>query len=146
MDTAVVRSIVPPQYLLLPVNETLFSGFPTGKRRKSLPLQHPKLTLRLINSCNYNISSSLDLLFFSQFRFSFPLIDMAQKEFSWRPFYLADNLTANVVLGPTTGAGDDVILEFTARELLSNVSETKAAFHVLLICGCSDSPCPVKIN
>lgn len=109
----------------------------------------------LVHGCDYNISSSLDLLFFSQSRLSFPFIDRlkdGKTAFGYQPFDLIDNPVAVLALVGTSGAipvpasiqppgisqqaavaGDDGILHFSAQGLLANASESPAALNAGLL-------------
>jgi len=96
VDDSVARALVPSQYSLLPVNETLLPKFPQGK-----------FPLLVVGGLDYNISDTLGLLQFAQGRINIPFVDRlsdGKTSFIYTPSLLMDNLVSGAIAAVEVGS------------------------------------------
>ncbi|KAF7965871.1 hypothetical protein HWV62_41194 [Athelia sp. TMB] len=96
VDSNTARRLVPAQYNLLPVDETLLPNFPEGK-----------FPLIVIGGLDFNISDTLGLLQFAQGRIQIPFVDRlgdGKTPFMFAPSLLMDNLVSGALAAVEIGS------------------------------------------
>ncbi|KZP08206.1 hypothetical protein FIBSPDRAFT_266648 [Athelia psychrophila] len=142
VDSSVAAGLVPHQYSLLPINETLLPGFPQGK-----------FPLVITGGQAYNITDTLGLFQFAQSHIQVPFVDRlgdGKTPFLYTPSLLIDNPIAGAgasleigspyypaLIAPPQGshtalnvAADGVTLTFSAVGVLNSASIKLSAVPV----------------